>query len=386
VNSMRENSISMSKPDINEDDVNRVVSALRSGQLSIGPFVEEFEKLAREYIGTRYAVAVANGTSGLHLCMRLAGVKEGAEVITSPFSFVASANCILYERGIPVFVDIDEKTLNIDPAAVDAAITNRTVGILPIHAFGRPAAMDSLCQTADRHSLVLIEDACEALGAMYRNRKVGTFGRASVFAFYPNKQITTGEGGIIATNDSRWDASLRALRNHGRGAMNGWLSHAQIGFNYRLNELSSALGVSQLSRIDDLLERRAAVAAKYSERLSTAPGIQVLTPVEGMTRMSWFVYVVRLDASLDRDDVASRLAEKGISTRNYFPPIHLQPYFREQFGFRTGQFPVTERVSASTLALPFHTNLSEREIEQVCTALSASIDETVEARRGHPSR
>jgi perosamine synthetase len=386
MNSMRENSISMSKPDINEDDVNFVVSALRSGQLSIGPFVEEFEELAREYIGTRYAVAVANGTSGLHLCMRLAGVREGAEVITSPFSFVASANCVLYERGTPVFVDIDEETLNIDPAAVGAAITSRTVGILPIHVFGRPAAMDSLCQTADRHSLVLIEDACEALGAMYRNRKVGTFGRASVFAFYPNKQMTTGEGGIIATNDSRWDASLRALRNHGREAMNGWLSHAQIGFNYRLNELSSALGVSQLSRIDELLERRAAVAAKYSERLSTAPGIQVLTPVEGMTRMSWFVYVVKLDASLNRDDVASRLAEKGISTRNYFPPIHLQPYFREQFGFRTGQFPVTERVSASTLALPFHTNLSEREIEQVCTALSASIDETVEARRGHPSR
>jgi perosamine synthetase len=386
MNSMRENSISMSKPDINEDDVNFVVSALRSGQLSIGPFVEEFEELAREYIGTRYAVAVANGTSGLHLCMRLAGVREGAEVITSPFSFVASANCVLYERGTPVFVDIDEETLNIDPAAVGAAITSRTVGILPIHVFGRPAAMDSLCQTADRHSLVLIEDACEALGAMYRNRKVGTFGRASVFAFYPNKQMTTGEGGIIATNDSRWDASLRALRNHGREAMNGWLSHAQIGFNYRLNELSSALGVSQLSRIDELLERRAAVAAKYSERLSTAPGIQVLTPVEGMTRMSWFVYVVKLDASLNRDDVASRLAEKDISTRNYFPPIHLQPYFREQFGFRTGQFPVTERVSASTLALPFHTNLSEREIEQVCTALSASIDETVEARRGHPSR
>jgi perosamine synthetase len=381
MNTMRENSVSMSKPDINEDDVNLVISALRSGQLSIGPFVDKFEELAREYIGTRHAVAVANGTSGLHLCMRLAEVREGTEVITSPFSFVASANCILYERGTPVFVDIDEETFNIDPAAVGAAITNRTVGILPIHVFGRPAAMDSLCQTADRHSLVLIEDACEALGAMYRNRKVGTFGRASVFAFYPNKQMTTGEGAIITTNDSTWDASLRSLRNHGRGTMNDWLSHDQIGFNYRLNELSSALGVSQLSRIDDLLERRAAVAAKYSERLSTVPGIQALMPVEGTTRVSWFVYVVRFDASLNRDDIASRLAEKGISTRNYFPPIHLQPYFREQFGFRAGQFPVTERVSVSTLALPFHTNLSEREIEQVCTALSESIDETVEARR-----
>jgi perosamine synthetase len=237
--------------------------------------------------------------------------------------------------------------------------------------------MDSLCQTADRHSLVLIEDACEALGAMYRNRKVGTFGRASVFAFYPNKQMTTGEGAIVTTNDPKWDASLRSLRNHGRKSMNDGLSHDQIGFNYRLDELSSALGVSQLSRIDVLLERRAAVAAKYGERLSTIPGVQGLLPLESTTRMSWFVYVVRFDASLNRDEVASRLAEKGIPTRNYFPPIHLQPYFREQFGFRAGQFPVTERVSASTLALPFHTNLSDVEIEQVCAALSASIDETV---------
>ena len=381
MNLTNENTISMSKPDINEDDVELVVSALRSGRLSIGPFVEQFEELAREYVGTRHAVAVTNGTSGLHLCMRLAGVGEGKEVVTSPFSFVASANCILYERGTPVSVDIDEETLNIDPAAVDAAITSRTVGILPIHVFGRPAAMDSLCQTADRHSLVLIEDACEAFGAIYRNRKVGTFGRAAVFAFYPNKQMTTGEGAIITTDDSTWDASLRSLRNHGRGIMNDWLSHDQLGFNYRLNELSSALGVSQLSRFDDLLERRAAVATKYSERLSAVPGIQALMPVEGTTRMSWFVYVVRFDASLNRDEIASRLAGKGIPTRNYFPPIHLQPFFREQYGFRAGQFPVTERVSLSTLALPFHTNLSERELEQVCSALSASIDETVEASR-----
>lgn len=380
MSSMRHDAIPMSRPDINENDVNLVVSALRSGVLSIGPFVEQFENLARDYIGTRHAVAVSNGTSGLHLCMRLAGVREGSEVITSSFSFVASANCILYERGTPVFVDIDEETLNIDPAAVDVAITSRTVGILPIHVFGRPAAMDRLCQIADRRSLVLIEDACEALGAVYRTRKVGTFGRASVFAFYPNKQMTTGEGAIVATDDPTWDASLRSLRNHGRGTMGGWLSHDQLGFNYRLDELSAALGVSQLSRFDDLLERRKVVAAKYHEILSAVPGIRTLMLVEGTTRISWFVYVVRLDASLDRDAVAARMASKGIPTRNYFPPIHLQPYFREQFGFRPGQFPVTERVSVSTLALPFHTNLSEREIEKVCTALSESIDETVQRR------
>jgi perosamine synthetase len=380
VNIICNNTIAMSKPDINEDDVNLVVRALRSGQLSIGPFVDQFEELARAYIGTRHAVAVANGTSGLHLCMRLAGVREGTEVITSPFSFVASANCILYERGTPVFVDIDEETFNIDPAAVDAAITNRTVGILPIHVFGRPADMDRLCKTAAKHSIVLVEDACEAFGAAYRNRKIGTFGRASVFAFYPNKQMTTGEGAIITTDDSTWDANLRALRNHGRGVMNEWLSHDQMGFNYRLNELSSALGVSQLSRFDELLERRAAVAAKYGERLSVVRGIHTLMPLEGMTRMSWFVYVVRLDASLSRDQIASRMASKGIPTRNYFPPIHLQPFFREQFGFRAGQFPITERVSSSTIALPFHTNLSEWEIEKICVALSESIDETVAAR------
>ena len=375
-----ENTISMSRPDINEDDISLVVQALRSGRLSIGPFVDQFEELASKYIGTRYAVAVASGTAGLHLCMALAGVSEGKEVITSPFSFVASANCILYERGTPVFVDIDEATFNIDPAAVDAAITNRTVGILPIHVFGRAAAMDRLCETADKHSLVLIEDACEAFGASYRNRKVGTFGRASVFAFYPNKQMTTGEGGIITTDDPTWDANLRSLRNHGRAIMNETLNFDQIGFNYRLNELSSALGVSQLSRFDELLQRREAVAAKYSARLSGVRGLQSLIPSEGTTRMSWFVYVVRFDASLGRDEIASRMAIKGIPTRNYFPSIHLQPVYRERFGFRPGQFPVTERVSSSTLALPFHTNVSEQEIEQVCAALSESIDETVAAR------
>ena len=295
MNAVRPDTISMSRPDINENDISLVVSALRSGVLSIGPFVEQFEDLVRDYVGTRHAVAVSNGTSGLHLCMRLAGVGEGSEVITSPFSFVASANCILYEHGTPVFADIDEETLNIDPAAVDAAVTSRTVGILPVHVFGRPAAMDSLCEIADRHSLVLIEDACELLGAIYRNRNVGTFGRASVFAFYPNKQMTTGEGAIIATDDPAWDASLRSLRNQGRATMGGWLSHDSLGFNYRLNELSAALGVSQLSRFEELLERRAAVAARYGERLSAVPGVRVLMPVEGTTRMSWFVYVVKLD-------------------------------------------------------------------------------------------
>jgi perosamine synthetase len=368
--------IPMSRPDITESDIELVTQVLRSGQLSIGPFIEKFEDLARTYFGTRYAVAVANGTSGLHLCMRLAGVHDGSEVITSPFSFVASTNCILYERGTPVFVDIDEATMNIDPAKVEHAVSERTVGILPIHVFGRPAAMDELCAIADRHSLTLIEDACEAIGAEYRNRKVGTFGRASVFAFYPNKQLTTGEGAIVTTDDPDWDAGLRTLRNHGRDVMGAWLKHERLGFNYRLNEMSAALGVSQISRIDSLLDRRAAVAAMYSERLSRVPGVQILEPVAGTTRMSRFVYIVRFDPRLRRDDISARMAARGIPTRNYFPPIHLQPYFRDQFGFRQGQFPVTERVSATTIALPFHANLSEPEIERVCSALSEAIDAT----------
>jgi perosamine synthetase len=363
----------MSRPDINDDDVAIVTKVLRSGQLSIGPYIEEFEERARAYVGSRHAVGVANGTAGLHLCMRLAGVTDGREVITSSYSFVASANCILYERGTPVFVDIDEDTMNIDPEQVSGAVTERTAGILPIHVFGRPANMDALCRVADRNSLILIEDACEALGAEFRDRRVGTFGRAAVFAFYPNKQMTTGEGAVITTDDAAWNAGLRSLRNHGRSAMGGWLDHDRLGYNYRLNEMSAALGVSQLMRIDSLLDRRQAIATQYGERLAGIPGVQPLRPTSGTTRMSWFVYVVRFDPGVSRDAVAVRLSEAGVPTRNYFPPIHLMSMFRERFGHREGQFPVTERVSASTLALPFHTNMSEADIDRVCTALAAAI-------------
>jgi perosamine synthetase len=366
--------IPMSRPDITEKDIELVSHVLRSGQLSIGPYIEQFEGLARTYVGSRYAVAVASGTAGLHLCMRLAGVTDGSEVITSPFSFVASANCVLYERGTPVFVDIDEETLNIDPAGVVDAMTERTVGILPVHVFGRPAAMDSLCRIADKHAVTLIEDACEALGAEFHDRRVGTFGRAAVFAFYPNKQMTTGEGGIITTDDPKWDAELRSLRNHGRSAMGGWLEHDhRLGFNYRLDEMSAALGVSQFSRIESLLDRRVSVAARYAQRLSRVRGVESLKPAAD-TRMSWFVYVVRFDSSISRDNVAARMSANGIPTRNYFPPIHLQPLYLERYGYKQGQFPVTERVSASALALPFHANLSEGDIGRVCDALEAAID------------
>lgn len=364
----------MSQPDITERDIEHVTQVLRSGRLSIGTYIEQFEELVRTYIGTRHAVAVSSGTAGLHLCMRLAGVTNGSEVITSPFSFVASANCILYEGGTPVFVDIDEESFNVDAEAVEAAVTDRTVAILPIHVFGRPAQMDRICRTADRRGLTVVEDACEAIGAEFDGRKVGTFGRAAVFAFYPNKQMTTGEGGIITSDDPQWDRKLRALRNHGRGG-DEWLQHHDLGFNYRLNELSAALGVSQISRIDDLLDRRVAAAAAYSERLARIGGVRPLKPTASTTRMSWFVYIVQLDAGLSRDNVAARLAAKGIPTRNYFPPIHLQPYFVERYGYKPGAFPVTERIAACTLALPFHTNMSQGAIDRVCHALQSAIDE-----------
>jgi perosamine synthetase len=306
--------------------------------------------------------------------MCLAQVGEGSEVITSPYSFVASANCIIYRQGTPVFVDIDETSFNLDADAVADAVTEKTTSILPVHVFGRPANMDSLCRTADKRGLVLVEDACEAIGAEFAGRRVGTFGHAAVFGFYPNKQLTTGEGGVICTNDSKWAEELRALRNQGRGGR-GWLEHHHLGFNYRLNEMSAALGVSQFSRIESLLERRASIAAKYTERLAHVQGVTLLRPTLGTTRMSWFVYVVRLDSCRSRDNIAARMAAKGIPSRNYFPPIHLQPFFVERYGYKRGQFPVAERVSASTLALPFHAGMSDEDIDRVCAALQASIDE-----------
>lgn len=373
------NGIAMSAPDITEDDVTRVVEVLRSGQLSIGPTIEAFEEAARNYVGTKYAVAVSSGTAALHLCMRMAKVEQGVEVITSPYSFVASSNCILYEGGTPVFVDIDEDTFNIDPAAVEDALTERTRALLPIHVFGRPAQMDRLCEIADRRGLALVEDACEAIGAEFDGRKVGTFGRASVFAFYPNKQITTGEGAIITTDDQEWYRELCSQRNHGRRE-GGWLDHHQLGFNYRLNAMSAALGASQFSRIESLLARRAAVAADYTDQLAHVGGVTTLLPSTA-TSMSWFVYIVRLDPHLSRDSVAEHLAAQGIPTRNYFPPIHLQPFYAERFGYRRGQFPVAESVAASTLALPFHANMGTEAVTQVCRALAAAVDAEAAPRK-----
>jgi perosamine synthetase len=369
--------IQMSAPAIDNDDIEMVVKVLRSGRLSIGPFVEEFERRFADYVGTEYAVAVSSGTAGLHLCICAAGIGAGDEVVTTPFSFVASANCVLYERAKPVFADIDEQSLNIDPQQAVAAVSDRTRAILPVHIFGRPPALTELGAICRRHNLVLIEDACEALGAQYRGSKVGGFGDAAVFGFYPNKQITMGEGGVIATNNREWDVKLRSLRNQGRDEMGTWLHHESLGFNYRLNEMSAALGVSQLSRIDQLLERRNRVAAMYSRRLQDVPGLELLAPVDANSRLSWFVFIVRLEKGISRSKVIQYLKERGIPTRVYFPPIHLQPYFVDRFGYREGDFPIAERVARSTLALPFHANMSEADIEQVAAALKLAVNSSV---------
>ena len=366
--------IQMSQPDIRDEDIALVAQALRSNWISLGPFLDRFERSFADYIGVDHAVAVSSGTAGLHLCMCSAGIAPGDEVITTPFSFVASANCILYERAMPVFVDIDETSLNIDPKLVRAAVTPRTRAILPVHIFGQPCDLDGLLPIALEHGIPLIEDACEAIGAEFRGRKVGTFGKAAVFGFYPNKQITMGEGGVIVTNDPKWAATFRILRNQGRIEMGSWLRHERLGFNYRLDEMSAALGLSQLARLEELLHRRDKVASMYAEQLADIPGVTLLSPVETTTRLSWFVLIVRLSEGINRDQVIRHLQERGIPSRTYFSPIHLQPYFVETFGFREGDFPVAERVARSTLALPFHANMPPADVDYVATGLRMAIE------------
>jgi len=365
--------ISLSAPDILADDIELVVRVLRSNRLSIGPFIKQLERDFADYIGTKYAVAVTNGTSGLHLCMRAAGLAEGDEVITTPFSFIASANCILYEGATPVFVDIDEASLNLDPALVARAVTGRTRAMLPVHVFGQPCAMDELQAVCRDRNLALIEDACEAVGAEYKGRKVGTFGKAAVFSFYPNKAMTLGEGAVVATDDPHWAELMQSLRNQGRSDGGTGYFSDRLGYNYRLDEMSAALGVAQLKRLDRLLAQRQAVATRYSDMLRRVPGVTVKRAVSSTSRMSWFVFVIHLDPHIDRDRVIQQLEARGIPSRVYFTPIHLEPYYRQRFGFKPGDFPVAERVAASILALPFHTNLSDAEMDEVVDALQSAV-------------
>jgi perosamine synthetase len=365
--------IQLSAPDIQEEDVALVTQAVRSGRLSAGRFLERLESDFADYIGSRYAVGVANGTAGLHLCIRAAEIADGDEVITSPFSFIATANCILYERGKPVFVDIDADSFNLDPAQVERSMSPRTRAVLAVHVFGEPCALNALQAVCRDRDLVLIEDACEAVGAEYNGRKVGTFGKAAVFSFYPNKAMTLGEGGIVTTDDPRWASVMQSLRNQGRSDGGKGFGHELLGYNYRLDEMSAALGVAQLARLDRLLAQRQAVAIRYTELLRRVPGVTVRTAGPLATRPSWFVFAIQLDPSIDRDQVMTLLDARGIPSRVYFTPIHLQPYYRTRFGFRPGDFPIAERVAASILALPFHTNLSESETHEVVDALQSAI-------------
>lgn len=373
--------VPMSSPEITPEDIQAVNEVLHTHSLSIGPRIIQFEEALAHYVGTRYAVGVNSGTSGLHMAVIAAGLKDGDEVITTSFSFVASANCMLYERAKPVFVDIDPVSNNIDPNAIEAAITDRTKAILVVHAFGQPADMDPILKIARKHNLIVIEDACEALGAHYKGKPVGTFADAAVFAFYPNKQITTGEGGIVVTDRDDWDAVFRSLRNQGRDVFDAWLNHSRLGYNYRLDEMSAALGLSQLKRIDSILERRAQVAGWYNERMAEIPELEPITVMDTTTRMSWFIYLVRCGQGIDRNRLMVALQDKGIPSRPYFMPIHLQSFYRDNFGWKRGDLPHTEMAGDVSLAVPFSTIMTEAQVELVCEKLRDCLHNDWEAIR-----
>ena len=367
--------IPLSGPDLTGREIELVNQVLSTRYLSMGPMVRRFEELMADYTGRKHAIAVSSGTAGLHLCMCALGVQSGDLVVTSSFSFVASANSILYEGGRPVFADIEPCTLNMDIASTREKLRQlRELGtpakaLLVVQIFGQGCDMDALGALASEYDLEIIEDACESIGGEYKGRQLGTFGRASVFAFYPNKQMTTGEGGMIVTDDDDWAEIFRSLRNHGRDQSGMWLNHVRLGYNYRLNELGSALGVAQMERLDDILAKRQRVAGWYGERLACIPGAQAPPVADYTTRMSWFVYVIRLDQRYERDAVIASLDKEGVPARPYFKPIHLQPYYQRELGFRPGTLPVTERVSQTTLALPFFSNMEEGQVDAVCEVL-----------------
>jgi perosamine synthetase len=393
--------IPLSRPEIGEREIDYVARALWSGCLSLGPRLVEFEERFAERAGTRYAIATNSGTSALHLCVRALGIGPEDEVLTSSFSFVASANCLLYERAVPVFIDIDPVTLNMDTGELEQWISrhctwervhgrlmNRRSGrvvkaILPVHIFGLPCDMAPILEIASNFKLLLLEDACEALGAEYSGRRVGTFGKAAAFAFYPNKQMTTAEGGMVVTNDARIAACCRSLRNQGRDDNSGWLCHTRLGYNYRLSELHCALGLAQLERLDELLSARSRVAAAYSHALEGIP--EITSPYhDAKTIRSWFAYIIQLresDASEKRDRLMAGLRARGIACQAYFPPIHTQPYFREYALTSQGPLPHTESAAARCLALPFFGSMTEDQVTEVSNAVREILLETPETIR-----
>lgn len=368
--------IYLSRPDITEEEVEAVCSVLRSPDLSLGPVLKKFEESFAEYIGRKHAVAVNSGTSGLFLCMLALGIGHDDEVITTPFTFIASTTSIMMAGAKPVFVDIDPVTLNIDPDKIEKKITGKTKAVLPVEIFGYPAGFDDIIRIAKEHNLLVIEDCCEALGSALNGRKAGNFGDMSVFGFYPNKQITTGEGGMILTDgDSLADICI-SLRNQGRAKTAGWLAHERLGYNYRLSDINCALGLAQLKRISQVIAKRKQVAKWYQRALANES--RLIVPQEGENcDLSWFVFVVRLKENYNlkqRNDLLKQMTAQGIQVSNYFPPVHLQPFIAEKYGFKKGDFPVTEAVSERTVALPFHNKLTEGQVDTVCKALKNCLD------------
>jgi perosamine synthetase len=376
--------IPLARPDLGAREEELLLEVVRSGSLSLGPKLDQFEHDFGEWLGGGYAVAVSSGTAALHLAVRAMGWGEGDEVITTPLSFVATANAVLYEGATPVFCDIDPVTLNLDPAKVTGAVKDRTAGILPVHIFGYPADLPALAEIASNHDLGLMEDACQALGAVDKmGRRVGTADNIATFAFYANKQMTTGEGGVLITPDQDVAEQVRSERNQGRAPDMAQVEHDRIGFNYRMSDLQAALGIAQVERLNELLNARDNVAALYRERL-TQLGAEpageddhddIVLPCENRNdeRRSWFVFCVQLPARTDRDEVIGKLAQQGIASKGYLPCIHLLPPYRERFGFQGGEFPIAERVAERSLALPFFTSMTESQVDRVCTALGEAL-------------
>ena len=381
--------IPMSSPDLTEAERQAVSAVLQTPYLSMGKELEAFEAAFCNFTGSRSAIGVNSGTAGLHLCVRAAGITEGDIVITTPFSFVSSTNVLLFERAVPIFVDVEATTGNINVGQVNQAVKDITSGgtaaenwlpssvtsnaarlkaILVVDVFGQPSDMDPILKIAEEHNLKVIEDSCEALGAEYKGRKAGTLGDYGVFGFYPNKQITTGEGGVIVTSDDRAASIMLALRNQGRAPGDTWLEHSYLGYNYRLDEMSAALGRVQLTRLDEMLAKRSRVAAWYENRLFEIPEVETPKVEKSTSRMSWFVYVIRLTPAVDRDYVVRELEKRGVPARPYFAPIHLQRYMVEQFGYKEGDYPVTEDLGHRSLALPFSGVMKETQVDFVCSA------------------
>jgi perosamine synthetase len=367
--------VPLARPYLGEREEELVLEVLRSGRLSLGPTIERFEELIAERVGAPYAAAVSSGTAALHLLVRTAGLGAGDEVITSPLSFAATANCFIYEGATPVFADVDPRTWNIAPAAVEAAITPRTKAVIAVDIFGYPCELDPLIALCERHGLTLIEDSAQALGAEYKGRPIGSHGPPAVFGFYPNKQIATGEGGVATTHSREQLEELVSLRNQGRSYSGaGWFDHVRLGFNYRWTDLQAAVGIAQLEKLDELLALRSAAAARYNELLAGVEGVELAPADDEDHRRSWFVYVVRLAPGIERERVMDAMRERGVDVAEYMPCVHLLSYMRERFGFCERMCPVAEEIAGRTVALPFFPGIDTDDQEYVAESLSAALD------------